>query len=143
MSVERSFGVYVYDKQYNQVSAFTSTAEAARQLGLSQGNISSCCQGSLLTYKSLIWSYDPELTPEKRKRLEEEGKEKFIKNRISTFKAVERYRKKPENVLKVRQKANEWYANNQERAKERQRRYYERVKQRREEGTKTEILPGT
>lgn len=135
MSVERSYGVYAYDKQYNQVSAFTSTAEAARQLGLSQGNISSCCQGSLLTYKSLIWSYDPELTPEKRKRLEEEGKEKFIKNRISTFKAVERYRKKPENVLKVRQKANEWYANNQERAKERQRRYYERVKQRGKEGT--------
>ena len=140
MAVERSYGVYAYDKQYNQVSAFTSTAEAARQLGLSQGNISSCCQGSLPTYKGLIWSYEPELTPEKRKRLEEEGKEKFIKNRISTSKAVEKYRKKPENILKARKKALDYYYLHQEEIKEKHRQWNARKKQARQKGTKTDVL---
>lgn len=142
MAIERSQTVYVYTKDYEMVSAFTSTSNAASTLGISQGNISSCCQGTLPTYKGLIWSYNSELTKEKREELLAEKKDKFIRNRISTYKAVEKYRHNPENALKARQKANEWYANNQERAKERQRRYYERVKQRREEGTKTEILPG-
>lgn len=142
MAIERSQAVYVYTKDFEMVSAFTSTSFAAKECGWSQGNISSCCQGTLPTYKSLIWSYDSDLTKEKREELLTEKKNKFIRNRISTYKAVEKYRHKPENVLKARQKANKWYAENTERAKERQKRYYERVKQRREESAKTEILPG-
>lgn len=140
LAKERSQGVYAYTKDYEQVSAFTSTASAAKELGLSQGNISSCCQGSLPTYKGLIWSYNPELTKEKREELLEQNKAKFIKNRLSTYKAVEKYRKKPENVLKARKKAIDWYWENIERAKERQRRYYARQKQRREEETETNVL---
>lgn len=135
MSVERSYGVYAYTKDYNQVSAFTSTAEAARQLSYSQGNLSSCCQGSLPTYKGLIWSYDSELTEEKRKLLEEQAKEKFIRNRMSTNKAVEKYRKKPENILKARKKALDYYYLHQEEIKEKHRQWNARKKQRREEGT--------
>lgn len=135
MAVERSYTVFTYTKDYEQVSAFTSTAEAARQLSYSQGNLSSCCQGSLPTYKGLIWSYDPELTEEKRKRLEEEAKEKFIRNRMSTNKAVEKYRKKPENILKARKKALDYYYLHQEEIKEKHRQWNARKKQRREEGT--------
>lgn len=135
MSVERSYTVYAYDKQYNQVSAFTSTAEAARQLNYSQGNLSSCCQGSLPTYKGLIWSYDPELTEEKREELLAQNKDKFIRNRLSTCKAVEKYRKKPENVQKSREKSLKYYYEHREELKVKHRAWYERVKQRREEGT--------
>lgn len=135
MAVERSYTVFTYTKDYEQVSAFTSTAEAARQLSYSQGNLSSCCQGSLPTYKGLIWSYDPELTEEKRKLLEEQAKEKFIRNRMSTNKAVEKYRKKPENILKARKKALDYYYLHQEEIKEKHRQWNARKKQRREEGT--------
>ena len=134
MSVERSYGVYVYDKEYNQVSAFTSTAEAARQLNYSQGNLSSCCQGSLPTYKGLIWSYDPELTKEKRQALEEQAKDKFIRNRLSTGRAVEKYRHKPENIQKAREKSLKYYYEHREEIKAKHRAWYERIKQRRKEG---------
>jgi len=141
MAVERSYTVFTYTKDYKQVSAFTSTSNAASTLGLSQGNISSCCMGSLPTYKGLIWSYDPELTPEKREELEAQNKEKFIKNRISTNKAVEKYRKKPENILKARKKAIDYYYTHQEEIKEKHRQWNAREKQRREEKTKTDVLP--
>lgn len=135
MAVERSYTVFTYTKGYEQVSAFTSTAEAARQLGYSQGNLSSCCMGSLPTYKGLIWSYDPELTPEKREELLAQNKEKFIKNRISTNKAVEKYRKKPENILKARKKALDYYYLHQEEIKEKHRQWNARQKQARQKGT--------
>lgn len=135
MSVERSYGVYAYDKEYNQVSAFTSTAEAARQLNYSQGNLSSCCQGSLPTYKGLIWSYDPELTPEKREELLTRSKHKFIRNRISTNKAVEKYRKNPENIQKVREKSLKYYYEHKEEIKARHKKWYDKQKQRRTQGT--------
>lgn len=134
MSVERSYTVYVYTKDYNQVSAFTSTAEAARQLNYSQGNLSSCCQGSLPTYKGLIWSYDPALTVEKREELLAKNRDKFIRNRISTTKAVEKYRHKPENVLKAREKSLKYYYEHREEIKAKHRAWYEREKQRRKEG---------
>lgn len=140
MSVERSYGVYAYDKDYNQVSAFTSTAEAARQLGLSQGNLSSCCMGSLPTYKSLIWSYDPELTPEKREELVRQSKDKFIKNRLSTSKAMENYRNRPENQEKARRKALKYYYEHKEQIKEKHRKWYERTKQRGKGCTETDVL---
>ena len=142
LAVERSYTVFTYTKDYEQVSAFTSTSSAASTLGISQGNISSSCMGSLPTYKGLIWSYDPDLTKEKRQELEEQAKEKFIKNRISTNKAVEKYRKKPENILKARKKALDYYYLHQEEIKEKHRQWNARQKQRREKSTKTDVLPG-
>ena len=135
LSVERSYTVFVYDKNYNQVSAFTSTSNAASTLGISQGNISSCCMGSLPSYKGLIWSYDPELTSEKREELLAKNKHKFIRNRLSTGKAVEKYRHKPENILKARKKAIDYYYAHQEEIKEKHRQWNARQKQRGEEKT--------
>ena len=140
LAVERSFTVYVYDKEYNQVSAFTSTASAAKELGISQGNLSSCCMGSLPTYKSLIWSYDPELTPEKREELLRQSKDKFIKNRLSTSKAMENYRNRPENQEKARRKALKYYYEHKEQIKEKHRKWYERTKQRGKGCTETDVL---
>lgn len=135
MAVERSFQVFVYTKDYTQVSAFTSTSNAAQTLNYNQGNISSCCQGSLPTYKSLIWSYDPELTEEKREELVAKNRDKFIKNRLSTTQAMKRYLNRPENLAKSRKKALNYYYNHKEEIKAKHKEWYEREKQRRKEGT--------
>lgn len=86
-----SKAVYVYDDDYVQVSAFTSTAAASRVLNASQGNISSSANGSLPKYLNRIWSYDPELTKEKRETLLVERQEQRVKNTESTMKAVKKY----------------------------------------------------
>lgn len=138
MAVERSYTVFTYTKDYEQVSAFTSTSAAAKELGLSQGNISSCCMGSLPTYKSLIWSYDSELTKEKREALEEQNKHKFNKNRKSTSKAVEKYRKKPENIMKARKKAIDYYYEHKEEIKAKHKEWYAREK--RQKGATQDVL---
>ena len=141
LAIERSYTVYAYSKDFEMVSAFTSTSSAAKTMNYSQGNICSCCQGSLPTYKNLIWSYDPELTPEKREELLEQGKEKFIRNRLSTYSAVEKYRKNPENVEKANKKALEWYYNHKQYIKEkRHRQYEERKNKRRKEGATQDVL---
>jgi len=73
--------VLVYDEDLNLLSAFTSTAETARQLNLQQGNIVNCCSGSLKHYKHLIFSYTPLNSKEDRERILEEGEQKRI-NRL-------------------------------------------------------------
>lgn len=49
--------VGMYDLNGNLKQIFPSTAEAARQLGYYQGNISRCCLGKRETYKKHIWRY--------------------------------------------------------------------------------------
>lgn len=49
--------VFVYDLDLNLQAIFPSTAQCARIMHLSQGNISNCCNGSLDTYKGLIFSF--------------------------------------------------------------------------------------
>lgn len=135
MSVERSQMVYAYNEDFEIVSAFTSTSSAARECGYSQGNISSCCQGSLEKYKGLIWNYSPNLTREEREKQVKQGKEKYIRNRISTSKAVLEYRNRPENREKARKKALDWYYQHKEYVKIKRHNDYMAKKQKEEDSS--------
>lgn len=103
--------VYVYDKDCNFLSAFTSTADTARQLKLSQGNVTLTCLGALKHYKGYIFSYKENLTKEKYEETLEQGKEKAI------------------NRLKAVNKAcGKWQRKNRDRVCAYQRRYYQEKK---------------
>ena len=52
-----SKAVQALDKNGNVVMEFPSAAEAERQYGFSQGNISQCCNGKLKSYKGYIWRF--------------------------------------------------------------------------------------
>lgn len=89
--------VLVYDLDFNLLSAFTSTADCARQLGLSQGNIVNCCQGSLPNYKKMYFSYRPLNSQDDRNEVLEKGKEKYEKRKKSLAKAQHKmYQNNPE-----------------------------------------------
>ena len=99
--------VLVYDEDLNLLSAFTSTAETARQLNLPQGNIVNVCSGSLKHYHHLIFSYTPLNSQEDRERQLKEGEEKKIRRLKQVTKACQRlYWKEPE---KYREKAKKYY----------------------------------
>ncbi len=99
--------VLVYDENLTLLSAFTSTAEAARQLGLSQGNIVNVCSGSLKHYKHLIFSYTPINSEKEREKQLEEGEDKHKRRLRQVVKACQRlYWKEPE---KYREKAKKYY----------------------------------
>ena len=110
--------VYVYDTELQLVSAFTSTADAARIINKSQGNICSCCQGSLPTYLGRIWSYQLLDSMEQRKELEEKMKYQFQKNRQSTYRAIARYQKR------AYAEGRSWYHRHREESKQQSREYY-------------------
>lgn len=99
--------VLVYDEDLNLLSAFTSTAETARQLNFPQGNIVNVCSGSLKHYHHLIFSYTPLNSQEDRERQLKEGEEKKIRRLKQVTKACQRlYWKEPE---KYREKAKKYY----------------------------------
>ena len=99
--------VLVYDEDLNLLSAFTSTAETARQLNLPQGNIVNVCSGSLKHYHHLIFSYTPLNSQEDRERQLKEGEEKKRRRLKQVTKACQRlYWKEPE---KYREKAKKYY----------------------------------
>lgn len=83
--------VLVYDREFNLLSAFTSTAQAAKQLELSQGNIANCCMGSLSTYKDMYFSYIPLSSIEDRQKVERKALPKFKKRMKSLAKAQRKY----------------------------------------------------
>lgn len=120
--------VYVYTKNFDLVVTFTSTAEAARELGLSQGNISNCCVGSLETYHQLIFSFIPLNSQEDRDKVLEEGREKKQRRLKQVGKAyLKNYHKDP---TKARQRALDYYYKNHEENKRRQlENYYRRKKE--------------
>ncbi len=99
--------VLVYDEDLNLLSAFTSTAETARQLNFPQGNIVNVCSGSLKHYHHLIFSYKPLNSQEDRERQLKEGEEKKRRRLKQVTKACQRlYWKEPE---KYREKAKKYY----------------------------------
>lgn len=99
--------VLVYDEELNLLSAFTSTAETARQLNLSQGNIVNVCSGALDHYKHLIFSYTPINSKKDREKQLEEGKDKQKRRLKQVNKACQRlYWREPE---KYREKAKKYY----------------------------------
>ena len=85
--------VYVYTKNLELLLTFVSTASAARELNLSQGNIVLCCQGVLKSYKGMYFSYTPLLTNEDVEKLYEEGEEKRKKRGMQMNLIVSKYRK--------------------------------------------------
>lgn len=99
--------VLVYDENLTLLSAFTSTAETARQLNLSQGNIVNVCSGALDHYKHLIFSYTPINSKKDREKQLEEGKDKQKRRLKQVNKACQRlYWREPE---KYREKAKKYY----------------------------------
>lgn len=101
--------VYVYDLELNLQGIYPSTAQCARTLNLSQGNISNCCNGSLDTYKNLIFSFiklDDELD---RIFVLQDGEEKQLKRLEQVNKAVHKYYQK--DVAAGRQRARKYYEN--------------------------------
>lgn len=126
--------VYVYTKDFQLVVTFTSTAEAARELGLSQGNISNCCVGSLETYHQLIFSFIPLNSKEDREKVLEEGREKKQRRLKQVGKAyIKNYHKDPQ---KARERAMRYYYNHHEENKRRQLENYYRRKQEKLDGKK-------
>lgn len=109
---KNSHQVYVYDEDLNELSAFTSTKDASIQLNLSQGNISSCCMGSLPRYKGLIFSYTRLQSLEDRKELENKSKEKFNRNRTSTRIATQQWQQR--NREKYIQRIKDYYYEHKE-----------------------------
>lgn len=121
-NLAKSKTVYVYNEELELLSAFTSTADAARQLGKSQGNITSCASGALRRYLGYIFSYIELTDIKQREKIEESRSEQRAKNYQSTLAATKRYfRRHPQeykeyqrecykkNPNKYRQRAHEWY----------------------------------
>ena len=103
-NLEKSKTVYVYSEGLELLSAFTSTADAARQLNKSQGNITSCASGALRRYLGYIFSY-VELTDKKqREEIEESRSEQRAKNYQSTLEATKRYFRRHPQEYKEYQK---------------------------------------
>ena len=126
-NLEKSKTVYVYGEDLNLLSAFTSTADASRQLGKSQGNITSCASGSLKRYLGYIFSYVELTDMKQREEIEESRSEQRRKNLESTLAACHRHyqNNKQEyidrqreyywkNPQKYRQRAHEWYVAHKE-----------------------------
>lgn len=117
--------VYVYTSDLKLLVQFESTAEAARQLNLSQGNISNCCVGSLETYHQLIFSFIPLNSQEDRDKVLEEGREKKQRRLKQIGKAyLKNYAKYPE---KARKRSLDYYYRHHEELKKKQlENYYKR-----------------
>ena len=118
--------VYVYDLDYNLIGIFPSTAQCARTLNLSQGNISNCCNGSLDTYRNMIFSFiklDDELD---RIFVLQDGEEKHDKRLEQINKAVHKYYNK--DVEAGRARARKYYAKTIERRRELQNKNYHKRK---------------
>lgn len=114
--------VYVYDEELNELSAFTSTKDAAIEVNGNQGNISSCCMGSLPRYRGLIWSYTRLSSMDERKALEDSVKEKFNRNRASAVVATKRWQDR--NRERYNQRAKDYYWNHREEILEQRRKKY-------------------
>ena len=117
---KRKNQVYVYDEDLHQVSAFTSTLEAALETGKSQGNIASCCQGALRRYLGRIWSYVPITDIKEREKLEESMAYQREKNQANTYKAMRKYYTSEKGRKAVR----EYYLRNAEKMKARSKAWY-------------------
>ena len=140
-----SKAVYVYDEDLNQVSAFTSTADAGRQLNTSQGNIASACGGSLPRYMGRIFSYIQLTDISKREDVEKAMEYQKLKNKKSMMKAVSKYYNKNREantesyqkwLKKAREYSRDYYYKNHDEVlrKMKERKRLERERQRQERG---------
>ena len=118
---ERKKKVYQYDENLTLIATYPSTAEAARELGKSQGNITSCTTGALPRYLGYIFSYVPLDNLQEREELEKKKHYQFIKNRMSTYRALDKWTSK-----KTQECGNDWkwYKKHPEESRQRSRDYY-------------------
>ncbi len=118
--------VYVYDLELNLQGIYPSTAQCARTLNLSQGNISNCCNGSLDTYKNLIFSFIPLDDELDRIFVLQDGEEKQLKRLEQVNKAVHKYYNK--DIEKARERAKKYYNNHIEQRRQDARISYQKRK---------------
>ena len=118
--------VYVYTKNLELLLTFVSTAEAARELNLSQGNIVLCCQGVLKHYKDMYFSYTPLLTNEDVEALYKQGEEKRKIRSKQMNLITSKYRKN--NKEKANAISLRYYYNHKEKVLAYQKEYYQRKK---------------
>lgn len=118
--------VYVYTKNLELLLTFPSTAECARELNLSQGNIVLCCQGVLKLYKDMYFSYTPLLTNEDVEALYKQGEEKRKKRSMQMNLITSKYRKN--NKEKTNAISLRYYYNHKDQVLAYQKEYYKRKK---------------
>ena len=107
-NLAKSKTVYLYNEELELLSAFTSTAEASRQLGKSQGNITNCATGALRRYLGLIFSYVQLTDMKQREELEESRSDQRRRNMDSTLAACHRYYQKNKEAYNEYQRAYYW-----------------------------------
>ena len=118
--------VYVYANNLELLLTFPTTAECARDLGLSQGNIVLACQGVLKSYKGMYFSYQPLNSQEDLKALHKEGEEKRNKRDNQVNKAQTKYRQG--NRDKLRYLALRYYYTHKEKVLQYQKERYKKLK---------------
>jgi hypothetical protein len=118
--------VYVYTKDLELQEIYPTTADCARALGISQGNIVLACQGVLKTYKDMYFSYQPLLTNEDVEALHMQGEAKRNKRDNQVTQAQTKYREK--NKDKLREIALRYYYNHREEMLTYQKERYHRLK---------------
>lgn len=118
---ERKKKVYQYDENLTLIATYPSTAEAARELGKSQGNITSCTTGALPRYLGFIFSYVPLYSMEEREELEKQKHYQFMRNRLSTYRALDKWTSK-----KTQECGKDWmwYKKHPEESRQRSKAYY-------------------
>lgn len=104
--------VYVYTKDLELQEIYPTTADAARALELSQGNIVLACQGVLKSYKGLYFSYQPLLTNEDVEALHKQGEAKRNKRDNQVNKAQTKYRQN--NKKRLNQVSLNYYYQNRD-----------------------------
>lgn len=147
-NLAKSKTVYVYNEELELLSAFTSTADASRQLGKSQGNITSCATGALRRYLGFIFSYVLLKDMKEREEIEESRSEQRRRNMDSTLAASKKYYLEHKedyysyqktyywrNPDKFRQRARDWYVAHREEILAKKREYNRKKKEDKREGT--------
>jgi len=118
--------VFQYDENLTLVATYPSTADCARELNKSQGNIASCCDGALKRYLGCIFSYEELTSMKQRERLEKKMEYQRKRNYENTIEAGKRYYKR--NIDKMRERCNiaskKYYKANTEKVKARMKKYY-------------------
>ena len=98
--------VFGYNEHGKIIHHYCSAREAARQLGYQNTNISACCNGNLLTYKDIVWSYS--------KLTKEEIIKRFTKSKTHRVGNKNNALSKPVNMFNINHKFIRQYPSAQE-----------------------------
>lgn len=118
--------VYVYTKELELQEIYPTTADCARKLDLSQGNIVLACQGVLKSYKGMYFSYQPLLTNEDVEALHKQGEDKRNKRDNQVTQAQSKYRQN--NKERLNQISLNYYYNHKDQVLTYQKEYYQKKK---------------